>query len=85
MNKLPTIMNALSICQFKIIIKMIEMRVIIYIINERSGTFLEIEENKQNIAISGYFRDSLNYYEYRYFLILIVLQKPSLRVSHLVS
>lgn len=52
MNKLPTIMNALSICQFKIIIKMIEMRVIIYIINERSGTFLEIEENKQNIAIS---------------------------------
>lgn len=52
MNKLPTIMNALSICQFKIIIKMIEMRVIIYIINERSGTFLEIEENKQNTAIS---------------------------------
>lgn len=52
MNKLPTIMNALCICQFKIIIKMIEMRVIIYIINERSGTFLEIEENKQNIAIS---------------------------------
>lgn len=52
MNKLPTIMNALSICQFKIIIKMIEMRVIIYIINERSGTFLEIKENKQNTAIS---------------------------------
>lgn len=52
MNKLPTIMNALSICQFKILIKMIEMRVIIYIINERSGTFLEIKENKQNTAIS---------------------------------
>lgn len=52
MNKLPTIMNALSICQFKILIKMIEMRVIIYIINERSGTFLEIEENKENTAIS---------------------------------
>lgn len=31
---------------------MIEMRVIIYIINERSGTFLEIEENKENTAIS---------------------------------
>lgn len=45
-------MNALSICQFKILIKMIEMRVIIYIINERSGTFLEIEENKENTAIS---------------------------------
>lgn len=52
MNKLPTIVNALSICQFKILIKMIEMRVIIYIINERSGTFLEIEENKENTAIS---------------------------------
>lgn len=45
-------MNALSICQFKIIFKMIEMRVIIYIIHENTGTFLEMEENKQNTAIS---------------------------------
>ena len=45
-------MKALSIYQFKITIKMIEMRAIIYIIHEKIGIFLEIEENKQNMVTS---------------------------------
>lgn len=31
---------------------MIEMRVIIYVIHEKTGTFLEMEENKQNTVTS---------------------------------
>ena len=52
MTKSPAITKALSIYQFKITIKMIEMRVIIYIIHEKIGIFLEMEENKQNMVTS---------------------------------